>query len=288
MTDSPATPAMETTENEAIELQLLLDAILFKYGYDFRDYSRASLKRRVLKRMKKDRLGNISEMIHRVLNDAGFFDDLLGDLSIHVTEMFRDPEFFRALREQVLPSLADRPFLKIWHAGCATGEEVYSMAILLHEAELLERARIFATDINDAVITRAREGVFSLERMRESTALYQRSGGLGSFGDYYTARYDSAILAPVLRRNIVFAVHNLAVDTSIGEMDLIVCRNVLIYFNRKLQGRVISMFAGSLNEGGILCLGAKESLRFTEAAALFEGGLDKLKVYRRRRDASEV
>jgi chemotaxis protein methyltransferase CheR len=285
MGDHSATPAWETTENDAIELRLLLDAILLKYGYDFRDYSRASLKRRVQKRMQASHVTTISEMIHRVLQEPEFFDRLLGDLSINVTEMFRDPPFFRALREQVLPALAERPFLKIWHAGCATGEEVYSMAILLAEAGLIDRTRIIATDMSEAVITRAREGVYSLELMRDGTSQYQRSGGTGSFGDYYAAQYDSAIMVPDLRRNIVFAVHNLAVDGSIGEMDLVVCRNVLIYFNRDLQDRVASLFASSLAEDGFLCLGAKESIRFTGVSTLFEEFVHGRRIYRRRRDA---
>lgn len=273
--------AWKKIENEALELRLLQEAIFLKYGYDFRDYSEASFKRRVHLRMGSSGLSTVSEAIHRVLHDPDFFDMLLNDLSINVTEMFRDPDFFRTIRDQVLPQLMDQPFLKIWHAGCATGEEVYTMAILLYELGILDRAKIFATDINCIVIARASEGVFPIERMRAYTANYQRAGGKRAFADYYTAHYDSAIMKSFLKKNIIFADHNLVSDAGFGEMDIIVCRNVLIYFNRDLQDRVVQLFSGNLSAGGFLCIGNRESIRFTKASADFEEFDRTQRIYRR-------
>ncbi len=273
----------EEAENESLELRLLQEAILLKYGYDFRDYSQASLKRRVHLRMAASSLSTVSEAIHRVLHDPDFFDLLLSDLSINVTEMFRDPEFFRAIRDQVLPQLAGQPFLKIWHAGCATGEEVYTMAVLLYELGILDRAKIFATDINRIVIARASEGVFPIERMRSYTTNYQRAGGKKSFADYYTAHYDSAVIKSFLKKNIIFADHNLVSDAGFGEMDIIVCRNVLIYFNRDLQDRVVKLFSDNLSAGGFLCIGTRESIRFTKASADFETFNRVQRIYKYKR-----
>jgi chemotaxis protein methyltransferase CheR len=272
----------ELSEHEALELRLLLDAMLLRYGYDFRDYARASLRRRIRKRMQDSGVDNLGEVIHRVIHQPEFFDRLLADLSINVTEMFRDPLFFRALREQVLPTLAARPVLKIWHAGCSTGEEVYSLAILLEECGLYDRATIIATDLNEAVLTRARDAIYPVDRVREFTAAYQASGGTGSFAEYYHADDGFARIRPRLKRNIVFAVHDLVVDASIGEMDMIVCRNVLIYFNRELQNRVIRIFAESLPIDGVLCLGAKESVRFSDSAPWFRGDEGGQRIYWRQ------
>lgn len=272
----------ECVEHEALELKLLLDAILLRYGYDFRDYARASLRRRIRKRMEASGAANLGEVIHRVIHQPEFFDRLLADLSINVTDMFRDHLFFRALREQVLPKLGTRPVLKIWHAGCSTGEEVYSLAILLEECGLYDGATIIATDVNEAVITKARAAIYPLERMREFTAAYQRCGGTGSFADYYHADHGFATIKSRVRRNVVFAVHDLVIDSSIGEMDMIVCRNVLIYFNRELQNRVLTMFANSLSVDGVLCLGAKESVRFSDTARWFRGDEGRHRIYWRR------
>lgn len=274
--------AWKEAENELLELRLLQEAILLKYGYDFRDYSQASFKRRIKLRMSTSGLSTVSETIHRVLYDSSFFDALLNDLSINITEMFRDPEFFRAIREDVLPEFADEPFLKVWHAGCATGEEVYSMAILLYELGILDRAKIFATDINSDVIARAREGVFPIERMRAYTSDYQRAGGKSTFADYYTAHYDSAMMHSFLKKNIIFADHNLVSDAGFGEMNIIVCRNVLIYFNRDLQNRVVDLFSDNLCAGGFLCVGNRESIRFTRASADFEEFNRRQRIYKRR------
>jgi chemotaxis protein methyltransferase CheR len=272
----------EETESEILELRLLQDAIFLKYGYDFRDYSQASLKRRVFHRMKASGLSNVSEAIHLVLTDPDFFNALLCDLSINVTEMFRDPDFFEAIRNQLLPELMNRPFLKIWHAGCATGEEVYAMAILLYELKILDRTKIFATDINAMVVDRAKQGVFPMDRMRMYTSNYQRAGGTRAFANYYTAQYDSAVMKSFLKKNIIFADHNLVGDSGFGEMDLIVCRNVLIYFNRNLQDRVIRLFSDNLGEGGFLCVGNRESIRFAKASEDFEEFNRTLRIYRRK------
>ena len=273
---------VDTTENENLEIRLLLEAMYVKYGYDFRGYSQASIKRRIRRRLEASGLKSISEMQHRVLYDVDFFETLLLDLSINVTEMFRDPAFFRTLREKVLPVLGDRPFLKIWHAGCASGEEVYSMAILLRETGIGDRARIYATDFNEIVLRHAKEGIFPADRIRNYTANYQKSGGTESFADYYDADYGSVIMDKSLRDNVLFADHNLVTDGVFGEMDLILCRNVLIYFSRELQNRVLQLFFDSLNDGGFLCIGAKESVQCADCADGFEPFAKEVKVFRKK------
>lgn len=273
---------MNNVENENIEIQLLLEAIHLKYGYDFRDYSRASVKRRILHRLNLSRLTNLSEMQHRVLYDLEFFERLLLDLSINVTEMFRDPSFYQALRKEVIPILKTYPFIKVWHAGCATGEEAYSMAILLKEEGLYERAQIYATDFNDVVLQKAKEGIYPVENIKEYTSNYQRSGGKDSFVDYYTAKHNSIIMDRSLKKNIVFANHNLETDGVFGEMNLILCRNVLIYFNKDLQNRVLKLFYDSLGRHGILCLGSKENIRFSACADRFDDIVKDEKIYRKK------
>ena len=273
----------QATNNENIEIQLLLQAIYLKYGYDFRNYARASIKRRILQRFSKSGLKSISEMQHGVLYDEQFFSSLLVDLSINVTEMFREPLFFKAIREKVIPVLRKEPFIKVWHAGCATGEEVYSMAILLKEEGLYERSRIYATDFSQGVIEKAKDGIYSIGNMKEYTQNYKKAGGLSSFADYYTARYDYAIMENSLKENIVFADHNLATDGVFGEMNIIFCRNVLIYFTRELQDRVMGIFRDSLCEGGFLCLGSKESIRFSECSHDFEDMVLGEKIYRKKK-----
>lgn len=269
-------------KDDEIEIRLLLEAIYLKYGYDFRLYSKAHLKRRVLRRLALANLASISEMQHRIFVDRPFFETLLLDLSINVTEMFRDPQFYQAVRQEVVPVLKTYPFVRIWHAGCATGEEVYSMAIMLLEEGLHERAQLYATDFNEVILKRAKEGIYPVTAIRDYTANYQKAGGTGSFSDYYTAKYDSAIIAQSLKDNIVFADHNLVNDGVFGEMHLIFCRNVLIYFEKELQQRVIKLFHESLRPGGFLCLGAKESLKFSGYDDKFETFLDKEKIYRKR------
>ena len=275
----------QAANNENIEVQLLLQAIYLKYGYDFRNYARASIKRRLMRSLSKSDLKSISEMQHKILYDEQFFSSTLLDLSINVTEMFREPLFFRAVREKVIPILKKEPFIKVWHAGCATGEEVYSMAILLKEEGLYERTQIYATDFNQDVLKKAKDGIYPITSMKEYTRNYKKAGGLSSFGDYYTARYDYAIMDNSLKVNIVFADHNLATDEVFGEMNLIFCRNVLIYFTRELQDRVFRLFRNSLCEGGYLCLGSKESIRFSEQSSDFEDVALGEKIYRKKKGA---
>jgi chemotaxis protein methyltransferase CheR len=267
-------------ENEKIELELLLEAIYQKYHYDFKDYSRAHIKRRLLYRMQISRLNNLSEMQHKILYDRAFFETLLMDLSINVTEMFRDPAFYLAIRQKVVPELKKHSFIKIWHAGCATGEEVYSMAILLKEEGLYDRTQIYATDFNTLILKKAKNAIYPIDLIKEYTANYQKAGGLNSFADYYTAQYDSVILDASLKERIVFADHNLVTDEVFGEMNVILCRNVLIYFTKKLQARVIKLFLDSLAPDGFLCLGSKESLQFSQYAGNFSTHVEKEKIYR--------
>lgn len=275
---------MENDPNslENIELRLLLEGIYLRYGYDFRSYSAAHVKRRLLHRLQLETFTSFSSMQERILRDAVFFDQILMDLSINVTEMFRDPPFYQFFRREVIPVLKTYPSLKIWHAGCATGEEVYSMAILLMEEGLYSRAQIYATDFNVHALQKARNGIFPIERMKEFTANYQRAGGKHSFADYYTAGYDSVIFMPALRDQVTFTDHNLVTDGSFGEMTAIICRNVLIYFNRELQDRVFRLFDSSLIPGGFLCLGTKETVLYSSVADEYETLEEYLKVYRKR------
>ena len=270
-----------TNENEKIEFDLILEAIYQKYGYDFRNYAKASLRRRLRYRLSQSNLKTISEMQHKLLNDKKFFDTLLLDLTINVTEMFRDPSFFKALREIVISELKKQPFIKVWHAGCSSGEEIYSTAILLKENGMYESSLIYATDTNEMVLDKAKSGIFPIEKMKDFTVNYRKAGGLASFADYYTARYDNAIMDNSLKKNIVFSNHNLVTDSVFGEMDLIMCRNVLIYFNRELQDRVFRLFMDSLRPGGFLCLGSKETVRFSSLSGNFENVIEKERVYRR-------
>ena len=270
-----------TNENEKIEFDLILEAIYQKYGYDFRNYAKASLRRRLRYRLSQSNLKTISEMQHKLLNDKEFFDTLLLDLTINVTEMFRDPSFFKALREIVISELKKQPFIKVWHAGCSSGEEIYSTAILLKENGMYESSLIYATDTNEMVLDKAKSGIFPIEKMKDFTVNYRKAGGIASFADYYTARYDNAIMDNSLKKNIVFSNHNLVTDSVFGEMDLIMCRNVLIYFNRELQDRVFRLFMDSLRPGGFLCLGSKETVRFSSLSGNFENVIEKERVYRR-------
>jgi chemotaxis protein methyltransferase CheR len=269
-------------ENEQIQLKLLLDAIYLKYGYDFRNFAQAHLRRRIARRLNLDNIPHIGDMQHRLLADRNFFEKILLDFSINTTEMFRDPAFYKAMRTEVIPVLKTYPFIKIWHAGCSTGEEVYSTAILLKEEGLYDRAQIYATDFNEPILKKAREGIYPIDQIREYTVGYQKAGGLESFADYYTAHYDSVIIDNSLKKNIVFADHNLATDGVFGEMNLIMCRNVLIYFNKELQNRVTGLFYNSLCRNGFLCLGSKETVRFTEYANDFEPFVGYEKIYRKR------
>jgi chemotaxis protein methyltransferase CheR len=266
---------------EAIELALLLEAINLRYGFDFRQYAPASLKRRVWRRINAEGLTSVSALQERLLREPACMERLLLDLSINVTSMFRDPSFYAAFRASVVPLLRTYPFTRIWIAGCSTGEEVYSLAILLDEEGVYEKSRIYATDINEAVLEHARAGVFPLEKMQDYTQNYQRAGGKRAFSEYYVASYDGARFARPLVENVVFAQHNLVSDQAFNEFHVIVCRNVMIYFDRELQERVIGLFNDSLVTFGVLALGHKETIRFSGHADRFEELDASAKLYRK-------
>ena len=267
---------------EHLEIDLLLEAIFRRYGYDFRSYARASIERRIMIFLSRTDCASVAEMIPKVLHNPEFFSSLAQHFSIPVTEMFRDPFFYAAVRENVVPLLRTWPHFKIWHAGCATGEEVYSLAILLVEEGVYDRATIYATDFNDESLERAREGVYEIGKMKDATQNYQKSGGKKSFSEYYHARYGAAAMDVSLKERMTFANHNLAVDEAFGEMHLVFCRNVLIYFNRDLQNRALELFTESLVNGGILCLGNKEDLQFTGVNTRYEAVDDKARIYRKK------
>ena len=273
--------AADRDDVETIELELLLEAVNRRYGFDFRHYAPASLRRRLWRRMRAEGVETLSELQARVLHEPAAMERLLLDLSINVTAMFRDPTFYVAFREKVVPLLHTYPFTRIWIAGCSTGEEVYSIAILLQEEGLHERTRIYATDINEAVLARARAGVFPLDKMQEYTQNYIRAGGTRAFSEYYVAAYDGAQFDRSLAQNVVFAQHNLASDRSFNEFHVIVCRNVMIYFDRALQDRVHDLFYESLVTFGVLALGHKESIRFTAHESAYEELDAAEKLYRK-------
>ncbi|MGZ8832387.1 MAG: CheR family methyltransferase [Thermoanaerobaculia bacterium] len=273
----------EKLDLEQIEIQLLTEGIYRHYGFDFRDYSQPSMRRRIWKRIYAEGLTTVAGLIEKVLHDSSCMERLLLDLSINTTAMFRDPTFYLAFRRKVVPALRTYPYLRIWHAGCSTGEEVFSMAILLQEEGLYDRCRIYATDINEAVLQKAKSGIFPLATMQENTANYIAAGGTGTFSEYYTARYDHAIFRPSLRENVVFAQHNLVTDASFNIFNVILCRNVLIYFNSVLQARVQHLFLDSMEMFGTLALGKKESVRFTAVVDNYQEVDADEKVYRRIR-----
>jgi chemotaxis protein methyltransferase CheR len=266
---------------ERLEIELLLEGVFRHYGFDFRSYAYASLRRRVWKRIEAEGLATVSALQDRVLHDPDAMNQLLLDLSVNVTAMFRDPSFHAAFRRLVVPMLRTYPFIRVWHAGCSTGEEVYSMAILLEEEGLYDRARIYATDINEVVLQQAKGGIFPLNRMQEYTENYIRAGGTRSFSEYYTAKYDGALFAPSLLRNVVFSQHNLVTDRSFAEFNIILCRNVLIYFDKALQERVHGLFYDSLAMFGLLCVGSKESLKFSKYEDCYEVLSVPDKIYRK-------
>jgi chemotaxis protein methyltransferase CheR len=266
---------------EEIELALLLEGVYRKYGFDFREYAPASLRRRVWRRIYAEGLSTVSALQDKLLHDPASMERLLLDLSINVTAMYRDPSFYVAFREKVVPLLRTYPFTRIWVAGCSTGEEVYSLAILLQEENLYARTRIYATDINESVLERARAGVFPLDKMREYTQNYIKAGGKRAFSEYYLAKYDGAQFQRSLIENVVFAQHNLVSDRSFNEFNVIVCRNVMIYFDRKLQDRVHRLFHESLVPLGVLGLGRKESISFSPHADVYEELAPSEKLYRK-------
>jgi chemotaxis protein methyltransferase CheR len=266
---------------ETIEIKLLLEGIFRHYGYDFRDYARASIRRRILGRVQAEGTKSVSGFQDRVLHKPDCMERLLLALSVHVTSMFRDPGFYIAFRQKVVPLLATYPFARIWHAGCSSGEEVYSLAIILKEEGIYERCRIYATDLSEAILRGAKEGLFPLASMQEYTENYQKAGGKTSFSEYYTARYDHALFHASLRENMVFAPHNLVTDGSFNEFNVIMCRNVMIYFNKSLQERVHGLLHQSLARLGVLGLGRKESLRFTPHETSYEALDDPERLYRK-------
>jgi len=270
------------SERESLEISLLLEGVYQQYGFDFRQYARASLRRRLWRRVYAEGLQTLSGLQERVLHDRSAMERLLLDLSINVTAMFRDPGFFMSFRTNVVPHLRTYPFLRVWNAGCSTGEETYSLAILLREVGLYDRTRIYATDINEAVLSSATQGIYPLSKMQEYTENYLAAGGSRSFSDYYRAAYDRAQLDRSLAENIVFAAHNLVSDRSFNEFHVIVCRNVLIYFDRSLQERVHRLFLDSLAPFGVLALGRKESMSHSEHAEHFDVVDETERIYRRR------
>ena len=264
---------------EDIEIELFIRAMQRRHGYDFSDYAPASLKRRVQQLVRTHDAGTISELNRRLLHEEGFVTRVIEGLSVPVSEMFRDPPVFRALRDKVLPVLASYPEINIWQAGCAHGQEVYSLAILLEEAGLYDRARIYATDFNDAALHVAAEGIYATRDARDWSRNYIEAGGLRSFSDYYSARYDFIKLDQRLRRNVTFFNHNLVTDEVFCEAHLILCRNVLIYFNNALQDHTLALFRDSLVRGGFLCLGTRENIDFSPAAACFTDIDAALRIY---------
>lgn len=261
------------------DLNELLQSIRLVYGYDFTEYSEASVIRRIDHFMKSNKIGTLQDLEKTLLKDENFFAHFVQEFTVNVTEMFRDPSFYKSLRENVVRRLSTYPFIKVWVAGCSTGEEVYSVAILLKEEGLLERSVIYATDINQKVLQAAKEGVFHLDLMKNYTNNYQKSEGKNSFSDYYNAKYNSVLIDKSLKQNIVFSIHNLAVDKSFNEFQLILCRNVLIYFNQNLQNKVITLFYESLCPFGFLALGNKESLLFSDKKNNFNDVDKKEKIF---------
>lgn len=265
---------------EDLELELLLLAIYRLSGYDFRNYMRSSIMRRAHSRMNAEKLPSITSLTEKIIHDERVLSHILKDFSINVTEMFRDPAFFKALREEVLPFLRDLPEIRIWHAGCSTGEEVYSMAILIEEEGLSDRTKIYATDMNETVLKKAQSGTMPLHKMQTYTKNYILAGGKKSFSEYYSADSEAAHLNDSLKKNMVFAQHNLVTDGSLNEFHLIICRNVLIYFNLQLQQQVFRLFDSSLSHGGFLGLGTKESVRTDQG--FLEAFNPKEKIYRKK------
>ncbi|NCI50511.1 protein-glutamate O-methyltransferase CheR [Sediminibacterium roseum] len=252
------------------EMEQLLADVLDRYGYDFTDYSRASLKRRINRLLSIDRFPSYAEFRYKLQNDSHYLHRFVEEVTVNVTEMFRDPSFYKALRTDVLPMLATYPFIRIWHAGCSTGEEVYSMAILLHEANLLHKSLIYATDVNPGVLEKLRKGIFPLANMKQYAENYIKSGGTRDFSQYYMAKYNLAKFDQSLATKMIISTHNLTSDSSFNEFQLICCRNVLIYFEKNLQDRVLTLFTDSLEKRGFLALGSKESLKFSAVSALYK------------------
>lgn len=274
---------MESDQVDALQARLVLEAIHARYGYDFRQYAAESVRRRLTAALVKTRATHLGELMHRLLWDPGYFSIVLSCLTVKVTEMFRDPEFHLEFRDSVLPLLRTYPRLRFWHAGCATGEEVYGMAILLHEAGLYERSQLFGTDLDAGAIETAKEGVYGQDQLTGFERNYVRGGGAGDFWRHFTTAYGKASVSTLLRRNVSFFQHDLVTDFCLGEMQVILCRNVALYFNEELRGRVFTMFKQGLCNGGFLCLGASECLP-SNLMPSFEEYAPRQRIYRLRRE----
>lgn len=268
-------------DKEKIEIELLLQGLYAWCGYDYRNYAYNSIRRRIWHRVHAEKLGSITGLLEKILHDSDCLKRLIQDFSIHVTEMFRDPAFFLAFREKIVPFLRTYPSIRIWHAGCSTGEEVYSMAILLQEEGIYEKTKIYATDINADVLKVAKTGVFSIANMRKFTTNYLKAGGTTAFSDYYDVIGDTVKFDINLTKNIIFAQHNLVTDRSFNEFHVIFCRNVLIYFDKALQNKVHQLFYESLGMFGFLGLGDRESILFTDTAGCYEEISRQEKLYRK-------
>lgn len=273
------------TELQEIEITLLLEGVYQMYGYDFRSYVRGSITRRILNRMKAERLPTITALLEKVLHEEGYLERLLNDFSIRMTEMYRDPSFFAAFRKEVVPMLRDLPEIRIWHAGCATGEEVYSMAILMKEEGLGDKTKIYATDMNEKALIAAQKGAFPLKKMQQYTKNYLKAGGSMAFSEYYTTDHQFAYFSPDLNENLTFAQHNLVTDSSFNEFHVILCRNVMIYFDSTLQQKVHRLFYDSLADGGFIGLGSKESILAMPRGMEYEEFNAGEKIYRKKGDA---
>ena len=267
--------------DEDYDIHALLEIIYLKWGYDFRGYSKASLTRRIFYFLQEERIERIPELQYRIVREKSLFSRFIKDVTVNVTEMFRDPQFYQSVKKNIIPQLKTYPHIKIWHAGCSTGEEVYSLAILLEQEGLLDRATIYATDINRSVLDRAKKGIYSDSYLHQYEKNFESAGLKGSLSDYFEKGYDHIIVDSNLRKNIVFTEHDLVIDHVFGEMQLIFCRNVLIYFTQNLQGKVIGLFSESLDFGGFLCLGIKESLDFYQDKKSFSTVDGINKVYQR-------
>lgn len=270
-----------TVNIEDIEIQILLDAVLKRYGYDFRHYSRASLQRRLTHAMEQARMKRFTEMLDELFHNEEFFDNFLRHMSVTVTDIFRDPLFYKSVREKVIPALKTFPFIKVWHAGCATGEEVYSMAIMLREEKFLNRSSIYATDFNKHSLDIAQKAVYSSDKLESYASNYRQAGGCGNFSDYYSSGYNLIKFKDYLKERVTFSYHNLVTDGVFGEMNIIFCRNVLIYFDKDLQNHTLNLLSASLRHGGYLCLGDKESLNFTTVSNQFEAVDDKQRIFKK-------
>ena len=275
--------SIDPYQTEALEVDLLLAGVAERYGYDFRGYSRASLMRRVRHAASREGVSTVSALQDRVLHDPRSMARFIERVAVHTTSMFRDPEVYLALRNEIIPLLRTYPFIRIWHAGCSSGEEVYSLAILLHEAGVYDRCRLYATDFSDSVIERARKGIFPISAMRDYTLAYQKAGGRGDFSAYYETDARHAVIRQSLRRHTVFSQHNLVSDSAFNEFHLILCRNVMIYFGRELRERVHDLLYTSLGNFGVLSIGKKESLHFTPFEDRFQELGADLRLYRRVR-----